>query len=818
MIKKRIGLLVIMCIICMVCGMERVQALTWGGDLTHDPKFDQCERVYGIDVSYYQEDIDWEKVKASGIEFAILRLGYRGYSAGTLVTDSRFHEYIKGAHKAGLELGVYFYTRAISKKEAKEEAEYVIKVLKDYPGYLSFPVYYDMEDAFGPRMGTANLTTADRTAFCVTFCDTIKAAGYDAGVYSNCEYFTYYLDKNQFKTYNNWFAKYSTSTIFNGDYFEVEYNMWQFGGGEFTDPKYPKVAKVPGIGGENNADLNVFYRARELPKKVTGLKQTKLSDSAVEVEWDSLKQADGYQLVLYDVDGNKLRVKKTQNNTYKWTRLQGNTKYKTKVRPYYLDSEGKISYGDFTKVIAIYTKPAKVEGITQTANSSTTATITWSKVPIASGYRICSYDEETQEYTTIGTTTQNTFKVTGLELGIGYPIAVQAYVTIDGSAKKFGVISDVYQVTAQLEQVSEVKSIAQTPESVTLTWKQQEKVDGYEINCYDVERNLIETMICNSAEWTKEGLKSAKEYLFEVRSFASLKDGTKVYGAFSEMYSVTTLLEQVKGMKADICNSKSIVLSWEPVAEAVGYQIYSYDCVEDRKTPIQTVDTAGCTITGLVAGNEYSYVVVAYQVIDNEFFYGVDSDVYKVATKPAKVTDLVYKSSSTERIKIQWSKSGNAKGYEVDCLDEDGNLIETRKITETVYVWKNLASSSKYFFVVRAYMEPQDGVRVVGANSAKVAAVTRPSQVLGLKAGSIKKNSVRISWKKVARAQGYGIYQYNEKTGKCKLIATTGGDSYTVKNLKAATAYSLYVKAYIKSRGVLIYGEKSKNLKVKTKK
>lgn len=110
--------------------------------LVHNSRFDNMDKVWGIDVSYFQYDIDWDKVKADGIEYAIIRVGYRGYgSSGQLVLDYKFDENMKGAIAAGLEVGVYFYTQAINTSEAVAEADFVLKYIKNYD--LDLPVYFD---------------------------------------------------------------------------------------------------------------------------------------------------------------------------------------------------------------------------------------------------------------------------------------------------------------------------------------------------------------------------------------------------------------------------------------------------------------------------------------------------------------------------------------------------------------------------------------------------------------------------------------------------------------------------------------------------
>ena len=156
---------------------------------THADVFDGMNIYNGIDVSYYNKTIDWEEVKESGVDFAIIRAGYRGYgAAGTLCTDVKFVENIEGALDAGIQVGVYYFTEAINKQEAIEEAEYCLDKIKDYD--VTLPIVIDYEfptDSSGPigRMYKANLSKSAATNNCIAFCETIKDAGYEPMIYAN---------------------------------------------------------------------------------------------------------------------------------------------------------------------------------------------------------------------------------------------------------------------------------------------------------------------------------------------------------------------------------------------------------------------------------------------------------------------------------------------------------------------------------------------------------------------------------------------------------------------------------------------------------
>lgn len=214
---------------------------------THADVFDGMNIYNGIDVSYYNKTIDWEEVKESGVDFAIIRAGYRGYgAAGTLCTDVKFVENIEGALDAGIQVGVYYFTEAINKQEAIEEAEYCLDKIKDYD--VTLPIVIDYEfptDSSGPigRMYKANLSKSAATNNCIAFCETIKDAGYEPMIYANkIDLATLINGTKLSQSYKIWLANYTTKTTYSNPY---EY--WQ----------YTSSGSVDGITGK--VDCNFWY-------------------------------------------------------------------------------------------------------------------------------------------------------------------------------------------------------------------------------------------------------------------------------------------------------------------------------------------------------------------------------------------------------------------------------------------------------------------------------------------------------------------------------------------------------------------------------
>ena len=208
------------------------------GKLLNEGKIELESGTIGIDVSKYNRDIDWEKVKASGIEYAIIRLGYRGSSTGSLVEDPYYERNIKGAREAGLKTGVYFFTQALNETEAVEEASMVCALCPKED--LDLPVFLDVESAGG----RGDLVAKDqRTANIRAFVETLEGKGYSAGVYANKKWLTSYINADEISDFPIWLAQYKVER----PTYEGKYDAWQ----------YSSKGHVEGIEGYVDLDLNI---------------------------------------------------------------------------------------------------------------------------------------------------------------------------------------------------------------------------------------------------------------------------------------------------------------------------------------------------------------------------------------------------------------------------------------------------------------------------------------------------------------------------------------------------------------------------------
>lgn len=215
-------------------------------DFTTDGEYVECitgQSRFGIDVSYWQGDIDWQQVKDAGVEFVMIRVGWRGSVQGVLDIDEYAQQNYEGAKAVGIDVGCYFFSQAISPEEAVEEAEYVLELIRDWE--LDMPVVYDWE-YISADSRTGNVDARLLTDCTIAFCERIRQAGYTPMVYFNADQSHKQMFLEELTDYPFWLAMYESEM----DY-PYKIQMWQ----------YTDAGTVPGIAG--NVDLNLYFTYEE---------------------------------------------------------------------------------------------------------------------------------------------------------------------------------------------------------------------------------------------------------------------------------------------------------------------------------------------------------------------------------------------------------------------------------------------------------------------------------------------------------------------------------------------------------------------------
>ena len=572
--------------------------------------------VDGIDVSMYQSystPIDWNKVKAAGISYAIIRCGYRGWGTGEIVADSYFQQNIEGALAAGLQVGVYFYTQAITATEAREEADFCKNAVKGYN--ITLPIYIDIEfaDSKG-RLDSGGLSKTSKTNICKAFANRVQNAGYTGGVYANKSWLETEIDGSALaEKFAIWLAHYTTNTTYAG-----EFSMWQ----------YSSKGSINGIKG--SVDVNKYYFSK--PHKVTGLTANdSLNNDPTEfyLSWTHAAGAYKYQAKVYDESTDTwVSLGTTKSNTMTITGLDSSKEKQYKVRAFKLIGTQKI-YGPYSSVVTYSPPLTKVTGLTQTAATTTSVSLKWNKIPDAAGYYVNMYNESKQQWEQVKIISGNsnvTANITGLDYSTVYQFQVQGYTTEeDGTITPL--INSVTLMTATSpKKASGLKYTKTTPKTITLTWKVLDRVSGYQVLCYNSNKKQYEVCATvtgqNKNSVTIKKLKQGTTYKFKVQGY-KLAGELTWSGEQSPAYSISTIPAKVTTLRYSFIGNKC-TLTWKACIGANGYQVQKYNKITKKWKTVKTKKGKNSIKYKfkLAKNNSAKYRIRAYKTIKGKKYYG----------------------------------------------------------------------------------------------------------------------------------------------------------------------------------------------------
>lgn len=521
-------------------GMRLLSTPFYPTDYTHNPVYDDCILLDGIDVSKYQGDIDWEKAKAAGVEFAFIRVGYRGYGAGgNFGADTYYDQNMQGAIAAGIPVGVYFFSQATTQEEAIEEANYILERIGNYK--ISMPLVMDFEYASASggqtgRLYDAKLSKQDATNVCLAFCDTIKASGYTPMVYANLTMLQKGLYADQIQAnYDIWLANYTNETSYTG-----LYSFWQ----------YTSKGTVNGIKG--SVDCNFWYK--KTPDKVAGLTAGNRSDTDITLQWDTSNGAQGYQIYrsttptgnferVASVSGEAISVSGESINVYIDSDTTPATSYYYKVRGY-LKFNGTNYFGGFSNVFNTFTLPSSVGNVTAKPTSTSSITLKWDKVDESDGYRIFRYDNKTGEFVKLVTLSGNrktTYIHKKLSSASNYQYKVYSFTRINNTAR-FSTSSEIILSSPLPTKVTNLSVGGKTSSRIRLNWEKVSGATGYQIYYYNKSaKKYTKLMTISSQDLTYvcTNLKASTEYKFKVRAYKRI-NGANYFGSCSSILRAKT--------------------------------------------------------------------------------------------------------------------------------------------------------------------------------------------------------------------------------------------------------------------------------------
>lgn len=582
------------------------------GDYYHGDQFADYDILHGIDVSVYQGNIDWAKAKAAGVDYAIIRVAYRGYgSAGTLVPDKNYKANIEGALAAGVDVGIYIFSQAITVEEAKEEASYAISLASGYD--ITLPVVMDFEyyKTGEGRLYNANLSKAEATKICLAFCEQAETQGYTGMVYANRSMLQNQVNAAEIAAqYPIWLACYPSNAS-SGSGYSGEYSYWQ----------YTSTGTVSGISG--NVDCNFRYIKK--PLKPATIESPDCSYTDNTLSWAKVPGAYGYQLYRRDsADGSFTKIATlvgASNISYFDYDLTPGVGYQYRVRAYYKLKAGNL-YGSYSSVLDAPTPTLSVSSLKSTKQTTDSIKLKWSANEDAAGYAIYQ-STNGSTYTLVAEVGADKLSYTHKNLKAGKKFYYQVR---SGVLSSKGTMIYETQNTAPVITVAtlctapeKVKATKNSSNSLKLSWGKVSGASGYEIYQYNSSskkyKKLATVKGASTTSYTVKKLQAATAYRYKIRCYKTVED-TTYYSAYSDIVYTATKPDKVSKLTYKSTKS-SVTLTWKKSSKATGYVVYRYNTKTKKYIKLATVKTNTFTDKSLTKNKNYKYKVVAYKSYKN---------------------------------------------------------------------------------------------------------------------------------------------------------------------------------------------------------
>ena len=552
----------------------------------------------GIDVSKWNGNVDWDKVKADGIDYVIIRAGY-----GNSNVDPYFKSHIEGASKAGLKIGIYWFSYATSVEKAKEEAAKCLETIAPYKNKISYPVFYDFEYAsvdYATKMGV-KITKDLSSKMANVFLNEIKNAGYINGIYTNKDFGDRYFDEDIL--YNNylWVAQYASTCTY-----PRPYMMWQF----------TEKGTINGIGTPSKPvyfDVNYTYLKPYTDEIINGVPESKIDLSSATVNSIDSQTYTGSSIepsVTVTLNGKTLKLNEDYTLTY-----SNNVNVGTAT----ITING---IGNYTgsKKINFNIVPKKLDISSATVNSISSKTYTGASIKPSVTVKL---NNKTLKLNTDYKVSYSNNKNIGT-----------AKILIKGIGKYDGEKTVTFNIIPS--KVTNLKSSKKTYNSITLSWDKIDNVTGYKVYRYDVKTEsykLIKTISdASTTSYTNSKLTSATKYLYKVRSYKIVNNKTH-NGDYSSSLAATTK-PPTPTVKLTSPSTKKIKLTWTNISSrTTGYNIYMATSKNGTYKNIGSTSKKSFTKGSLKKGKTYYFKVRAYRTIDGKKVYSSYSSIKSIKCK-----------------------------------------------------------------------------------------------------------------------------------------------------------------------------------------
>ncbi len=541
------------------------------------------------------------------------------------------------------------------------------------------------------------------------------------------------------------------------------------------------------------------------PLQVSTVKVSNVSIDSAYLYWSTSKYATGYQ-VYYAVNGSSsyTRLTSTTNKNITLTGLKADTDYSFKIRAYYRDDDGNVSYGSFsTMIIDITTELGTPDDVTITSvDSNSKVKISWDAVSGADGYQIYTKTIGESKLTRLTSTTSTSYTA---EFDETTYFEIRAYYK-DSSGNVFGEFTDTYVVAGLVDDFSVTAGCKQ----VTCSWDAVAGASGYKVAYLNDDGEWVTAGYTTSTSLKITGLDYLGTYTFSIRAYEKTTNPSTLHGGYSDSITVATNPLQVSSVSYSDLEFDGVTLSWSTSKSATGYQIYYATGTSSSYSRLTSTTSTSIVLEDLSKNSTYSFKVRAYyRDADGNVSYGSFSpDIITVKTTLSQVQSVTVKSSSdsdeASTKTVSWSSVPCADGYQVYVNYEGSSTWSLYKTTSSTSFTADFTQNSSISVKVRAYYTLSSGANVYGSYSDTKTFTTGMNSMKGFAVTSTTNTStsatLTVQWTAVSGVDGYRVYYREKGSSNWSYVTLSGAttSTTTISSLTPGTTYEMTVKAYYK--------------------
>lgn len=580
------------------------------------------KNVKGIDVSKWNEIIDWNQVYNSGlVDFAIIRCGFGSNYLDQ--DDIKFVYNMQECSRLGIPMGVYLYSYATNTAEAQSEADHVLRMIAGHT--FPYKVWYDLEDS--GTTGTLGAGTIGDIA--ETFCNSISRAGFEVGIYANKYWFTTILTDPRFDQWPKWVAQYSDVCTYDGVYI-----MWQ----------YTSKGSIPGIVG--NVDVNYAFTGvyADFTNAVTydvsnglqhklpepgNVRTTIINKNKVVITWDGTAETEKYIIYRSNYpDSGFQKIAETTKTAYTDEKIPSGVSYYYRVQACNSKDSSVYSSAAGAKLYANQPSDVNVE-----VTDYNKIKLTWTASSDATGYEIYRAQTSAGSFVKIATTSDNFYVNNNITTGQRYYYKIRAIRTVGNNEYVYSLFTGVVNAKAVLNKPLNVKADAAGYNTVKVTYSPVAGATGYEIY-RSISKNGTYRLIKTTTATTfyNTNLTTGFTYFYRVKAIRKQSALTSK-SEFSEKVWKSPKLGTVYNLKAASNAYRTAELSWAGVNGASGYDVFRCSKANGTYTRAGRVKTNSFSEQNRPSGNSYYYKVRAYRYVNGKIKYGAWSAPKKITIK-----------------------------------------------------------------------------------------------------------------------------------------------------------------------------------------